>query len=91
MYLVRRNKAKVYHVFIDGDTCCRLYSTGGMNKRKYKMVKDSNGLPMCQMCGIKMAQRKIEHPETNKELARLILSQKKDRIEERYSPINQGR
>ena len=50
MFLVRKGKkSKVAHIFINNDTACRMYSTGGMNKNKYKKVEHTN-LRICEIC-----------------------------------------
>ena len=54
-YLVRRRKPKVAHIFLGVDTACRMYSTGGLKKRLYKVVDDPGELPICENC-----QRKFE-------------------------------
>lgn len=52
MYLVRKNKPRTAHIWTGFDTVCRMYSTGGMNKKKYHVV-EKNDLPICTMCGNK--------------------------------------
>ena len=49
-YLIKKKNSKVVHIWIKTDTVCRLYSTGGMNKKRYKVVKDRGNLPICSMC-----------------------------------------
>jgi hypothetical protein len=54
-YLIRKKKAKVAHYLDQGlngdiDTYCTLYSTGGLNKRKYIVFDDNAGLDICVMC-----------------------------------------
>ena len=54
-YLIRKKKAKVAHyvdvgIHGDIDTYCKLYSTGGLNKRKYFVVDDNSDLDICLMC-----------------------------------------
>lgn len=54
-YLVRKKKAKVVHLVDKGlngdiDTYCKLYSTGGLNKKKYLVVDDDCDLDICVMC-----------------------------------------
>ena len=87
-YLIRKKKPKCHHVFVDGDTLCRLYSTGGMKKKKYRVAESPEGLTICTMCGnvLKLttgdeAKAKIEKAaisERKKELARLIQAQRLD-------------
>lgn len=81
-YLIRKKKAKVAHIFSNNDTACRLYSTSGMNKKRYKVTIDKGQLDICLMCsnvyyGHKDASKQDKH-ERNKELARLIADQKRD-------------
>jgi thiamine biosynthesis protein ThiC len=52
MFLVRKKKAVTAHTWTGYDTVCRLYSTGGMNKKRYEVVSKSD-LPLCTMCGNK--------------------------------------
>lgn len=84
-YLLRKKKPKVAHIFINGDTACRLYSTGGMNKSRYIKSPDANGKPLCLMCqnvsGIASSGDVIKNAGLSKpkqELAKLIREQKKD-------------
>ena len=49
MFIVRKKKAKVAHYWTGRASYCRMYSTGGMNKRRYKVVESSE-LPICRMC-----------------------------------------
>ena len=50
-YLIRKKRAKVKHIWSDvfSDTACRMYSTGGLNKKRYKEVGASD-LPECENC-----------------------------------------
>ena len=50
-FLVAKNpdSKKKAHLWDDGDTYCRMYSTGGMGKKKYHVV-DSTERDVCQMC-----------------------------------------
>lgn len=50
-YLVAKNpeSQKKAHIWDDGDTYCRMYSTGGIGKKKYE-VADSTDREICQMC-----------------------------------------
>ena len=83
LYLVRKKKPKVAHIFIDGDTACRLYSTGGLAKRRYRMSPDPYDQPICVMCanvaGLKPAKT-VKCPELlhRQQLDKLVLEQKKD-------------
>lgn len=40
---------KKAHLWDDGDTYCRMYSTGGLGKKKYH-VTENTIRPICQMC-----------------------------------------
>lgn len=50
-YLVRKRKPRVAHIWIDTDTACRMYSTGGLMKKKYIVAYGATSLPICTMCG----------------------------------------
>lgn len=55
MYLIRKgHNPKVAHIFNGNDTICRMYSTGGMNKSKFKQVIDTS-LPICINCQNKIS------------------------------------
>ena len=45
----KKNKS-VAHVWTGTDTACRMYSTGGMRKKRYKLFTDPMGKPLCVMC-----------------------------------------
>lgn len=51
-YLVRKKRARVSHVWHShaNDTACRMYSTGGLNKKRYKRLDHNAGLPICENC-----------------------------------------
>lgn len=49
MYLVRKKNAKTAHIWTGYDTACRMYSTGGLQKKAYAVVNESD-LPACSMC-----------------------------------------
>ena len=50
-YLVKTRNPKVIHLWINEDTACRMYSTGGLrNKNGYAVIKERLGLPVCTMC-----------------------------------------
>ena len=49
-YLVKKNGASVAHLWDDGDTYCRMYSTGGLAKKKYVVVQSRDGKEICHMC-----------------------------------------
>jgi hypothetical protein len=52
-YLIRsKGKNKAAHYWKDGDTLCRMWSTGGIDKRRaYAVFENSQGLRICHMCG----------------------------------------
>ena len=52
MYLVRKGKPRVYHLWNGFDTVCRMYSTGGMSKKKYQVVTNPESRSLCTMCRI---------------------------------------
>lgn len=49
MYLIRIDKPKTKHLWRKDDTVCRQYSTSGLRKENYQLVKEST-LPTCVMC-----------------------------------------
>ena len=50
-YLLNPKKKKsAAHIWTGSDTACRMYSTGGMVKRKQEVVSQPLGKPICQMC-----------------------------------------
>ena len=63
MYLVRKKKARIAHLWDGEDTICRMHSTGGLNKRHYKIVH-LNELPICTMCQSKKksGHTPVKHP-----------------------------
>jgi len=40
----------VAHLWDDGDTYCRMYSTGGLSKKKYIVVEDRGNTNICKLC-----------------------------------------
>ena len=46
LFLVRRNKPRVAHIWTGDDTACRMYSTGGLEKLKYVVADADLGLFM---------------------------------------------
>jgi hypothetical protein len=48
-YLVRVKKGGKAHLWDDGDSYCRMYSTNGMKKKKYHVVKETTK-EICLMC-----------------------------------------
>ena len=50
-YLVNLNKeSSKAHLWDDGDTYCKMYSTGGMRKKKYQVLENKNNREVCLMC-----------------------------------------
>lgn len=49
-FLMKKNKPKVAHVWTGEDTACRMYSTGGLRRRRYLIDESDRGLPICTMC-----------------------------------------
>lgn len=51
-YLIRdKGKIKAYHIWTGDDTACRMWSTGGMQKKKgYTLHDETMGLRLCCMC-----------------------------------------
>ena len=51
MYLLNPLKNKsVAHIWTGYDSACRMYSTGGLTKKKQIICSDTKGKPVCQMC-----------------------------------------
>ncbi len=48
---------RVAHIWTGDDTACRMFSTGGMNRRNYGRSPDRRGLPICLMCRNVMGKR----------------------------------
>ena len=50
-YLLNPKKRKsAVHYWADGDTFCRMYSTGGMRKALYKVFPENPRKQVCVMC-----------------------------------------
>ena len=41
------------HIWINGDTLCRMFSTGGMRPDKYRLVDRTDDMVICSMCAVK--------------------------------------
>ena len=50
LYLIRKTKRSKAHMWNGRDTYCTMYSTGGMNKKKYEVVGETYKQPTCTMC-----------------------------------------
>ena len=64
-FLIRKVKAQTAHLWDDGDTYCRMYSTGGLNKKKYNVVANTQ-LDICTMCNNVFEQYSGYKYETNR-------------------------
>ena len=52
-YLIRgagKGRKACAHLWDGADTVCRMWSTGGLAKRKYSVQGKDMGLPVCSMC-----------------------------------------
>lgn len=51
-YLIRtKGKNKAAHIWTGQDTVCRMWSTGGIDKRRmYDVHDDNKGLRICHIC-----------------------------------------
>lgn len=61
MYLVRDNGKRARksraHIWVDGDSACRMWSTGGVKQqRRYKVCEEYGEHQVCQMCRIVFAK-----------------------------------
>lgn len=45
-----KKKNSAAHLWTGNDTVCRLYSTGGMSKKKKTVSLTANGKPICSLC-----------------------------------------
>lgn len=61
-YLVRKKKSTVAHIWTGRDTACRMYSTGGLVKRKYELSASSRNLPTCAMCAAVLNRKQEMQP-----------------------------
>jgi hypothetical protein len=54
-YLIRNSGSKNRaHYWIEGDTACKMWSTGGMNHRRpYRVSDDPDGHPICWLCSMR--------------------------------------
>ena len=49
-YLVNKKKESgKAHLWDDGDTYCKMYSTGGLRKKRYEVVDDKEDKEVCLM------------------------------------------
>lgn len=49
-YLYKRHPDGAAHIWDDGDTYCRQYSTGGLNPKRYHVHADRGNRRICKMC-----------------------------------------
>ena len=50
-YLVNKSKENGRaHLWDEGDTYCKMYSTGGLRKKRYEVVDDKEDKEVCLMC-----------------------------------------
>jgi hypothetical protein len=50
-YLINLNKPTgKAHLWDDGDSYCKMYLTGGMNRKKYRVYPDLQNREICLMC-----------------------------------------
>lgn len=63
-YLVNKNMAKKAHVWIDDDSACKMWSTGGIQNRADWTVEEMHGgRSVCQTCTSVMG---MESPKVTK-------------------------
>lgn len=63
-YLVakRKQQKKKAHLWDDGDTYCKMHSTGGLNKKKYEVADDIGDKEICLMCRVVFNQFNPDKP-----------------------------
>lgn len=60
IYIKRKNKSHgLYHLYKDGDTVCRMASTGGLDMKNYDIVTDVSTLTMCHQCSIVTTKKQL--------------------------------
>ena len=50
VYLAKKRKSKVVHLWTGKDTVCRMYSTGGIKSAEYEIITNTLGRNICTMC-----------------------------------------
>ena len=61
MFILNSNKKEsVAHLWLNGDTVCKLYSTSKMRKKKLKLSETTQGKKVCHMCQIN--NKKLKTP-----------------------------
>ena len=76
-FLIRRNGKKVKaHIWSDDDTVCRMYSTGGLRKDRYRVLDEPGNHKICHMCQhvYDKKSRHLTGDEENKVIAALLIS-----------------
>jgi len=60
-YLLRHKPSTAAHIWYEDkeDTACRMYSTGGLKSKKYKVHDNSHGKKICQNCQRNISQDNI--------------------------------
>jgi len=57
-YLLNPNKRKSSaHLFINGDTACRMLSTGGIKRERNQVFQSDMGRPICTMCSTTLRRK----------------------------------
>jgi hypothetical protein len=60
MFILNPNKREsVAHLWLNGDTVCKLYSTSKMRKKKLKLSETTQGKKVCHMCQINNKKLKV--------------------------------
>lgn len=53
MYLIRKvGNKQAAHLWLGDDTVCRMWSTGGLSKKRYRICATDEGRRLCRMCKI---------------------------------------
>jgi hypothetical protein len=51
MFLIRTTgQNQKAHIWVDGDTACRMWSTGGLKKYRFAIKTDRGNHKICHMC-----------------------------------------
>jgi hypothetical protein len=60
-YLVRpKGKKSKAHVWSNGDTLCRMWSTGGLKITGYTLTDDRGTHEVCHMCNHFLCEQRVE-------------------------------
>jgi hypothetical protein len=49
-----------YHLFDGTDTMCRMWSTGGFKKAKYRVTEEKPNKRLCHMCSVNLGKLQTE-------------------------------